>query len=101
MSSQPPFPAHAGPALLSVGAAVGVSERPASPALAGLGAHPNPRGASPQGPGLGQVEHIHYLSEHIGALFLDDEYSDVTFIVRGQRFEAHRVILAARSEYFR
>lgn len=29
------------------------------------------------------------------------DYSDVTFIVENQRLPAHRVILAARSEYFR
>ena len=48
-----------------------------------------------------QVQHIHFLSEHIGALFLNDEYSDVTLIVENNRFNAHRVILAARSDYFR
>ena len=48
-----------------------------------------------------QVEHIHFLSEHIGALYLNDEYSDVSLVVDGQRFNAHKVILAARSEYFR
>ena len=48
-----------------------------------------------------QVQHIHYLSEHIGALFLNDEYSDVTLVVEHHRFHAHKVILAARSEYFR
>ncbi len=48
-----------------------------------------------------QIQHIHFLSEHIGALFLNDEYSDVTLLVDGQRFNAHKVILAARSEYFR
>ena len=30
-----------------------------------------------------------------------DEYSDVALVVDGQRFRAHRVILAARSDYFR
>lgn len=50
---------------------------------------------------IGEVEHIHFLSEHIGALYLNDEYSDVTLIVEGVRFHAHKVILAARSEYFR
>ena len=48
-----------------------------------------------------QVQHIHFLSDHIGALYLNDEYSDVTLVVDGQRFDAHKVILAARSEYFR
>ncbi|KAJ4451557.1 BTB/POZ domain-containing protein 9 [Periplaneta americana] len=49
----------------------------------------------------GEIEHINYLSEHIGALFLNDEYSDVVLTVDGQRFHGHKVILAARSEYFR
>ena len=48
-----------------------------------------------------QVQHIHFLSEHIGALYLNDEYSDVTLVVENHRFYAHKVILAARSEYFR
>ena len=50
---------------------------------------------------LSDVDHIPSLSSHIGALFLNDEYSDVSLVVDGQRFRAHRVILAARSEYFR
>lgn len=49
----------------------------------------------------GEIEHINYLSEHIGALYLNDEYSDVVLTVDGQRFHGHKVILAARSEYFR
>ncbi|KAI8480542.1 PREDICTED: BTB/POZ domain-containing protein 9-like [Branchiostoma belcheri] len=50
---------------------------------------------------VGEVEHTHVLSEHIGALFLNDEYSDVTFLVEDKKFPAHRIILAARCEYFR
>ena len=49
----------------------------------------------------GQIAHVGSLSENIGALLLNDEYSDVTLVVGGQRFPAHKVILAARSEYFR
>merc|ERR1711971_559 len=52
-------------------------------------------------PPIGEVQHIHFLSEHIGGLFLNDEYSDVTLVVESNRFNAHKVILAARSEYFR
>merc|ERR1712012_366743 len=52
-------------------------------------------------PNIGEVQHIHFLSEHIGALYLNDEYSDVTLVVENHRFHAHKVILAARSEYFR
>ena len=52
-------------------------------------------------PILSDVEHIDQLSDNIGALFLQDSYSDITLIVDGQRFVAHKVVLAARSEYFR
>ncbi|XP_064623500.1 BTB/POZ domain-containing protein 9-like [Lineus longissimus] len=50
---------------------------------------------------MGDIEHTSQLSENIGALFENSEYSDVRFIVDGTTFHAHRVILAARSEYFR
>lgn len=49
----------------------------------------------------GEIAHVGSLSENIGALLLNDEYSDVALVVGGQRFPAHKVILAARSEYFR
>ncbi|KAL7306296.1 hypothetical protein TKK_0001726 [Trichogramma kaykai] len=49
----------------------------------------------------GEIEHTNFLSEDIGALYLSDDYSDVTLIVNGQRFNGHKVILAARSQYFR
>lgn len=49
----------------------------------------------------GEIEHMTFLSDHIGALYLNDEYSDVILTVDGQRFHGHKVILAARSEYFR
>ena len=50
---------------------------------------------------VSEIDHIHLLSEQLGALVLGEEYSDVTFIVEGKRFPAHRVILAARCHYFR
>jgi len=50
---------------------------------------------------LGDVEHVNQLSDNIGALFMQDGYSDVTLVVEEQRFVAHKVVLAARSEYFR
>ncbi|XP_073944509.1 BTB (POZ) domain containing 9 isoform X2 [Choristoneura fumiferana] len=50
---------------------------------------------------VGDIEHISHLSEHIGSLCLSSEYSDVTLIVEGQRIPAHKVILAASSDYFR
>lgn len=49
----------------------------------------------------GEIEHMNFLSEHIGALYLNDEYSDIILKVDGTKFHAHKVILAARSEYFR
>lgn len=49
----------------------------------------------------GDINHINTLSEDIGALYLSDDYSDVTLIVGGQRFNSHKIILAARSQYFR
>ncbi|KAG8235191.1 hypothetical protein J437_LFUL014155 [Ladona fulva] len=52
-------------------------------------------------PPLGEIDHVHHLSEHIGALYLNDEYSDVVLLVEGHRFHGHKAILAARSEYFR
>ncbi|XP_052749475.1 BTB/POZ domain-containing protein 9 isoform X2 [Galleria mellonella] len=50
---------------------------------------------------VGDIEHINHLSENIGSLCLSSEYSDVTLIVEGQRIPAHKVILAASSDYFR
>lgn len=48
-----------------------------------------------------EIEHRQYLSEDLDKLCLNDEYSDVTFIVEGKKLPAHKVILASRSEYFR
>lgn len=50
---------------------------------------------------VSEIDHIHLLSEQLGQLVLGEEYSDVTFVVEGKRFPAHRVILAARCHYFR
>ena len=53
-------------------------------------------------PLVGEVHHIHHLSEHIGRLYISDEYSDIVLVVGDtHRIPAHKVILAARSEYFR
>ena len=52
-------------------------------------------------PSAGNIEHVQFLSENIGELFLKSDYSDVTLKVENQTFHAHKVILAARSEYFR
>lgn len=40
------------------------------------------------------------LSKFVAQLFLNDEFSDVTFCIEDQRFPAHRTILASRG-YFR
>ncbi|XP_018331680.1 BTB/POZ domain-containing protein 9 [Agrilus planipennis] len=50
---------------------------------------------------LGDIEHLSQFSENLSSLCMNQEYSDVTLIVEGQRLYAHKVILAARSEYFR
>uniref|UniRef100_A0A3Q2ZC62 BTB/POZ domain-containing protein 9 n=1 Tax=Hippocampus comes TaxID=109280 RepID=A0A3Q2ZC62_HIPCM len=50
---------------------------------------------------VSEIDHIHLLSEQLGTLAMGEDYSDVTFIVEGKRFPAHRVILAARCHYFR
>lgn len=52
-------------------------------------------------PSLGEVEHITHLSEHIGSLFWNEDYSDIILLIEGQRIPSHKVILASRSEYFR
>ncbi|XP_052007702.1 BTB/POZ domain-containing protein 9 [Xyrauchen texanus] len=48
-----------------------------------------------------EIDHLHLLSEQLGALVPGEEYSDVTFLVEEKCFPAHRVILAARCQYFR
>ncbi|KAL4624278.1 BTB/POZ domain-containing protein 9 [Arapaima gigas] len=50
---------------------------------------------------VSEIDHVHLLSEQLGALVPGEEYSDVTFIVENKRFPAHRVILAARCHFFR
>ncbi|XP_054726822.1 protein roadkill [Anastrepha obliqua] len=40
------------------------------------------------------------LSEDLGALFDNEKFSDVTLAVAGREFQAHKAILAARSEVF-
>ncbi|XP_052263784.1 BTB/POZ domain-containing protein 9-like [Dreissena polymorpha] len=49
----------------------------------------------------GSIDHVTSLSSNLGDLIDNSEYSDITLIVEDRRFPAHRVILAARSEYFR
>lgn len=57
---------------------------------------------SPQIPVVGEVEHVNHLSDQLGKLYLSDEFSDVLLVLGdNQTIPAHKVILAARSEYFR
>ena len=55
---------------------------------------------SPPLPLVGEVQHINHLSEHLGKLYLNDEYSDVILVLDdNQKIPAHKVVLAAqRSE---
>ncbi|XP_050538973.1 BTB/POZ domain-containing protein 9 isoform X2 [Daktulosphaira vitifoliae] len=48
-----------------------------------------------------QIDHAHFLASDIGTLYLNDRFSDVVLLVNGERFHAHRVVLASRSDYFR
>ncbi len=50
---------------------------------------------------LGLVDHINSLSENFSSLLLSENYSDITLLVESLRIPAHKVVLAARSEYFR
>ena len=47
------------------------------------------------------VDHLTLLSSQLGNLLKGSDNTDVTFIVEGDHCEAHRIILAARCEYFR
>lgn len=49
----------------------------------------------------GEIDHVELLSSQTSALYRSQEFTDVTFVVEGSKFFAHRVILAARSDYFR
>ena len=48
-----------------------------------------------------EIDQVNGLSKSIGHLLMNETFSDVTLIVDGQRFPAHRVIMASRSDYFR
>ncbi|XP_022902316.1 BTB/POZ domain-containing protein 9 [Onthophagus taurus] len=50
---------------------------------------------------FGDIKHCTQLSEHFGTLCTSQEYSDIVLVVEGQKLYAHKMILAARSEYFR
>ena len=50
---------------------------------------------------LGDVEHFEHLSGDFYDLYKSKENTDVTFEVAGVRFQAHKIILAARCAYFK
>ncbi|XP_065364039.1 BTB/POZ domain-containing protein 9 [Calliphora vicina] len=55
----------------------------------------------PNKPRCDEIELTELFSAQMAQLCLNDDYSDVAFIVEDQRLPAHRVMLAGRSEYFR
>lgn len=50
---------------------------------------------------LSKIDHVELLSSQSGLLYFSKEFTDVTFVVDKEKFKAHRVMLAARSDYFR
>ena len=50
---------------------------------------------------LSEVNHVKQLSKDIGDLFNNTDYCDLTLIVDSVEFNVHKIVLAARSEYFR
>ena len=50
---------------------------------------------------LGEVEHFEHVSGDLLDLLKSEEHCDVTFLVDEIRIPAHRVVLAARSSYFK
>ncbi|XP_050435258.1 BTB/POZ domain-containing protein 9-like isoform X2 [Adelges cooleyi] len=47
-----------------------------------------------------QIDHTHFLFNDISSLYLSKRFSDVYVVVDNEEFDAHRVVLASRSEYF-
>ncbi|XP_055594610.1 BTB/POZ domain-containing protein 9 [Uranotaenia lowii] len=60
-----------------------------------------PHSSSSSKSGSEEIELTARFSEQMAQLCMSHDYSDVTFIVENEKLPAHRVILAARSEYFR
>uniref|UniRef100_A0A5K3G048 BTB domain-containing protein n=1 Tax=Mesocestoides corti TaxID=53468 RepID=A0A5K3G048_MESCO len=47
------------------------------------------------------IDHSTEIIGHVSALFKSKDYSDISLVVGGTQFLAHRVILASRCDYFR
>lgn len=75
---------------------------PSSPAMSSQ-SHKmaGPHSSSTSKSGSEEIELTARFSEQMAQLCMSYDYSDVTFIVENEKLPAHRVILAARSEYFR
>lgn len=58
-------------------------------------------GSANSGHIISEINHVKQLATDIGNLFFNTDYTDVKLIVDGVEFSAHKIILAARSEYFR
>uniref|UniRef100_A0A3F2YWI3 BTB domain-containing protein n=1 Tax=Anopheles epiroticus TaxID=199890 RepID=A0A3F2YWI3_9DIPT len=50
---------------------------------------------------VSMIDHSDQVLVNLGELLSSADYSDVTFVIEEDRIQAHRVILASRSEYFR
>jgi len=44
---------------------------------------------------------LYIILYYAGNLFLNEDCSDIILVVGGQKFPAHKVILASRCDYFR
>ena len=91
----------------NVGTGAGSNSNRASPAAQSTGpsagAAVAAQSAQLAAAALGRVDHSAQLAENIGSLYDANELSDVTLVLSldGTEFALHRVILAARSQYFR
>lgn len=47
------------------------------------------------------IDHTSVLSEDFARLYNQSDFSDVQLIIESECFYAHRIVLAARSQYFR